>query len=71
MSDRTYLIGLPVSVTVTDQGEVTYTVHKEEASIALVDSFYEGDADDGLTIEQVIEDSRAVSADYEKHREEW
>ena len=71
MSERTYVIGLPVVVTVADEGTVTYEVCTEDASGEIVSAFYEGWVEDkGLTLERVLEDARLVSAFNERRRED-
>lgn len=57
---RQYLIGLPVVVTVHEDGTVDYAVCAEDASVALLD------ADHEYGEEQVAGDVKRVDADLER-----
>lgn len=59
---REYLVGLPVLITVWDDGTVIYDVGDEEASIAIFDDPDQPDED-------VLQaDSKRISDDYERRR---
>lgn len=58
MASRTYLVGLPVSVTVFDDGRVIYRVDTSETDSAIFD-----DEDCGYTVETLNKDSKIIGAD--------
>ena len=61
MTTRTYLVGLPVGITVEDDGTVTVCVYLEEAG----DLEVTGDEDEPISREQLLTDSALVMAAYE------
>lgn len=64
MAERSYIVGLPVAVTVSDDGKVHLAVDTAEASSALWD-------DQGTEGEQIPEDQvRADQARVDKARED-
>jgi len=70
MSTRLYLVGLPVLVTVTDEGVVTYDVDTSEAGQAVREEAYEQatDQEEQPNEAQILADFEAVEAD---HRRRW
>lgn len=78
MGDRQYLVGLPVVVTVTDEGAVTYDIDTAEAGVAIRDAYPDGDppgdADPKVWLraeeDQVERDAAAVDADHDKKNTE-
>lgn len=62
---RTYIVGLPVSVTVRDDGKVFYLVDTAEASSAIRDE-YPNDFDvDNITEADVVADLARIDADHD------
>ena len=57
---RTYLVGLPVTATVHDDGTVTYWVDTSETDSAM----YETDTDDLPDADTMREDQRRIQADH-------
>lgn len=43
MAERSYWVGLPVGITVTDDGSVEYEIDTSEASSAMRDTWYESE----------------------------
>lgn len=57
---RTYIVGLPVAITVEDDGTVTYDIDTAEASSAIWE-------DETHVFEDLIaEDARAIEADHDR-----
>lgn len=59
---RSYLVGLPVLITVWDDGTVVYDVGTEEASVAILD---DPDQPDEATL---LADVKRIEDDYERNR---
>lgn len=67
MASRTYLVGLPVTVTVHEDGRVVYRVDTGEASVAIWD-----DDDCGYTDEHRQADAEAIDIDHaRRRRRDW
>lgn len=58
---RSYLVGLPVLITVWDDGTVVYDVGTEEASVAIWDDLDQPDTDTLKADAQRIEDDHERS----------
>jgi len=66
MNPRTYLVGLPVVVTVSDDGSVTYWVDTSETDTAIFDNEQENPP----TEEQMLADQALIQADHSRRYEE-
>lgn len=60
LSERIYVVGLPVTIGVTDEGVVTYEVDTSEAGTAVAE------IDLGHPDPQVYTDSKAIEADHKR-----
>lgn len=67
MSQRNYLVSLPVAITVTDEGKVTYSVDISEAESAVRDETFGS----GRNYDEVHDDARAVGEDYDRRSRGW
>lgn len=65
---RSYLVGLPVLITVWDDGTVVYDVDTSEATKSVIDAWYEGDVEEGLMAEVMHADVERVAADHERRQ---
>jgi hypothetical protein len=64
---REYLVGLPVVVTVSSTGTVTYSIDTSETSSAIWD-----DDECGYTPDHIEEDAQAIDRDHERRmRAAW
>lgn len=63
VSERVYLVGLPVGITVSDDGTITYEVDISEAGEAIREGYPDPVLDDQPTEEQVLLDAAAVEQD--------
>lgn len=70
MSARSYLVGLPVLVTVTDEGVVTYDIDTSEAGVSVREEAHEQAADQEEQPDeaQILADYEAIEAD---HKRRW
>ena len=67
---RSYLIGLPVVVTVNPDGSVHYWIDTAEASTAVVDLWYEDEQYEDVPWQDIEDDAAAIDADHETRRRE-
>lgn len=63
---RSYVVGLPVLVTVWDDGTVVYDVDTSEAGEAVDESWYEREHDDPVTWETMRADVERINADHDR-----
>lgn len=65
MAERSYLVGLPVAITVDDDGKVTYEIDTSEAGPAITDLYYESEDHGGVPDWQWDDDATAVRRDHD------
>lgn len=66
---RTYAIGLPVIVTVSDDGSVHYEIDTAEAGQALIEAFHDGHFSEEITEIEVFRHAGHIEADHERRRQ--
>ena len=59
MAKRTYLVGLPVAITVDDNGTMTYEIDTAESGVAISDIDYTSEAEETL-----VADAARADADH-------
>lgn len=67
---RSYIVGLPVLVTVWDDGTVVYDIDTSETDSAVIDSWYEDGSVEGPPYKQMVDDVEAIQRDHVRRMEE-
>lgn len=65
---RTYAIGLPVIVTVSNEGTVDYEIDTSEASQALVEAFYDGHFSEEISEVEIFRHAGYIELDHDRRR---